>query len=56
MLRALQDLYRGQPVVLSGGVMADNAASARVLQKCGFVPGEASEAGELTYIWDAQRG
>ena len=56
MLRALQDLYRGQPVILSGGVMADNAASARVLQKQGFVPGAPSEAGEVTYIWDAERG
>ncbi|MFP3382190.1 GNAT family N-acetyltransferase [Tritonibacter sp. SIMBA_163] len=56
MLRALQDLYRGQPVVLSGGVMADNAASARVLQKNGFVRGAPSEAGEVTYTWDAERG
>ena len=56
MLRALQDLYRGQPVVLSGGVMADNAASARVLHQHSFVPGVPNEAGEVTYTWDAEPG
>ncbi|WP_416368878.1 GNAT family N-acetyltransferase [Tritonibacter mobilis] len=56
MLCALQDQLRGTHVVLSGGVMAENAASARVLQKCGFEPGEKIASGEMTYVWDAAQG
>lgn len=54
MLRAVQDLFRGSGVVLSGGVMDDNAASARVLEKAGFAG--TREGDEVIYRWDSAAG
>lgn len=53
MLSGLQALFRGQRVRISGGVMQENAASARVLLKAGFREGARNGEGEATYIWDA---
>lgn len=51
MLAALQDLLGGTGVTLAGGVMDANTASARVLEKAGFVAG--SGDGDTVYRWTA---
>jgi len=51
LLRALQDLYATQPVCLIGGVMAQNAASSRALEKTGFE--RASDGADWTYRWQS---
>jgi len=53
MLAGLQKVFRGQRVRISGGVMQENAASARVLQKAGFRRGAETQEGEVTYVWEA---
>ena len=53
MLAGLQKVFRGQRVRISGGVMQENAASARVLQKAGFRRGAETREGEVTYVWEA---
>jgi RimJ/RimL family protein N-acetyltransferase len=54
LLHAVQDLFRGSGVVLLGGVMDENAASARVLEKAGFTG--TRERGETVYRWDSAAG
>ncbi|MDC0657994.1 GNAT family N-acetyltransferase [Leisingera sp. SS27] len=49
LIGGLQAHFRGSGVTLSGGVMRENAASARVLQKSGFTPERA--AAETVYSW-----
>ncbi|KIC31919.1 GNAT family N-acetyltransferase [Leisingera sp. ANG-S5] len=49
LIAGLQAHFRGSGVTLSGGVMQENAASARVLQKAGFTPAPAGE--ETVYSW-----
>lgn len=51
LLRAVQVLFRGSGAVLSGGVMEENGASARVLEKCGFTG--TREGDETVYRWDS---
>uniref|UniRef100_UPI002B27572A GNAT family N-acetyltransferase n=1 Tax=Leisingera sp. TaxID=1879318 RepID=UPI002B27572A len=41
LISGLQAHFRGSGVTLSGGVMQQNAASARVLEKAGFTPAPA---------------
>lgn len=53
LLGGLQDSLRGSGVTLSGGVMAQNTASARVLEKAGFAAAPAQ--GETVYRWHAGR-
>ncbi|MGR3760186.1 GNAT family N-acetyltransferase [Roseobacteraceae bacterium NS-SX3] len=51
VIAALQAQFRGTGVTLSGGVMPENAASARVLEKAGF---EGTASGDETvFIWHA---
>lgn len=54
LLRAVQALFRGSGVVLAGGVMDDNAASARVLEKTGFTG--TREGDEMVYRWNSAAG
>ncbi|WP_240931648.1 GNAT family N-acetyltransferase [Parasedimentitalea denitrificans] len=54
LIAALQDRYRGTDVTLSGGVMHDNTASARLLQRAGFA-GEA-HGDETVYRWSGTQG
>lgn len=54
LLRAVQDMFRASGVVLSGGVMDENAASARVLEKAGFTG--IREGDEVVYRWDSTSG
>ena len=49
MVAALQDRYRGTDVILCGGVMHDNTASARLLMRAGFVGEERGD--ETVYRW-----
>lgn len=49
LIAGLQAHFRGSGVTLSGGVMQENAASARVLQKSGFTPEPAGA--ETVYSW-----
>ncbi|OBY24432.1 GNAT family N-acetyltransferase [Leisingera sp. JC1] len=49
LIGGLQAHFRGSGVTLSGGVMQENAASARVLQKSGFTPEPAGA--ETVYSW-----
>ncbi|MEW2911361.1 GNAT family N-acetyltransferase [Leisingera sp. JC11] len=49
LISGLQAHFRGSGVTLSGGVMQENAASARVLQKAGFTPEPAGA--ETVYSW-----
>ncbi|WP_264212872.1 GNAT family N-acetyltransferase [Leisingera thetidis] len=49
LISGLQMHFRGSGVTLSGGVMQQNAASARVLEKAGFTPAPAD--GETVYSW-----
>lgn len=49
LIAGLQAHFRGSGVTLSGGVMQENGASARVLEKAGFTP-EHSGA-EIVYSW-----
>ncbi|UWQ31713.1 GNAT family N-acetyltransferase [Leisingera sp. M527] len=51
LIAGLQAHFGGSAVTLSGGVMQENAASARVLEKAGFTP-EAAQ-GETVYSWRA---
>ncbi len=51
LLQAVQALFRGSGTIISGGVMDENAASARVLEKAGF-RGSRNGA-ETTYCWDS---
>ncbi len=54
MLQALQSQFRGQDVMLSGGVMQENTASARALLKAGFTAGPVQDGGEVIYTWTAR--
>lgn len=49
LIGGLQAHLRGSGVTLSGGVMRQNAASARVLEKAGFTPESAGD--EIKYSW-----
>ncbi|KIC07776.1 acetyltransferase [Leisingera sp. ANG-M1] len=51
LIAGLQAYFRGSGVTLSGGVMQENAASARVLEKAGFTPELAGA--ETVYSWRA---
>ncbi|WP_027259715.1 MULTISPECIES: GNAT family N-acetyltransferase [Leisingera] len=51
LLGGLLALFRGSGVTLSGGVMQENAASARVLEKAGFTPEPSGT--ETVYSWRA---
>ncbi|MCF6431831.1 GNAT family N-acetyltransferase [Leisingera sp. MMG026] len=51
LLGGLQAHFRGSGVTISGGVMQQNAASARVLEKAGFTPGPSGT--ETVYSWRA---
>lgn len=49
MICGLQAHFQGSGVILSGGVMRENAASSRVLEKAGFTPEPAGA--EIVYSW-----
>lgn len=51
LISGLQAHFSGSGICLSGGVMQENAASARVLEKAGFTPQPAG--GETVYSWCA---
>ncbi|KIC13826.1 GNAT family N-acetyltransferase [Leisingera sp. ANG-Vp] len=51
LIAGLQACFSGSGVTLSGGVMQENAASARVLEKAGFTPQPAGA--ETVYSWHA---
>ena len=51
LIGGLQAHFRGSGICLSGGVMQQNAASARVLEKAGFTP--QSAGGETVFSWCA---
>ncbi|KIC36592.1 GNAT family N-acetyltransferase [Leisingera sp. ANG-M7] len=51
LIGGLQAHFGGSGVTLSGGVMQENAASARVLEKAGFTP--SAEGDEIIYSWTA---
>lgn len=51
LISGLQAHFGGSGICLSGGVMQENAASARVLEKTGFTPQPAG--GETVYRWCA---
>ncbi|CUH98066.1 GNAT family N-acetyltransferase [Leisingera aquaemixtae] len=51
LISGLQAHFSGSGICLSGGVMQENAASARVLEKAGFTPQPAG--GETIYNWCA---
>ena len=49
LIAALQELYLGTDVTLCGGVMHDNTASARLLERAGFVAEDQGD--ETVYRW-----
>lgn len=51
LISGLQAHFSGSGICLSGGVLLENAASARVLEKAGFTP--QPSAGEMVYSWCA---
>ncbi|MEX0303034.1 MAG: GNAT family N-acetyltransferase [Leisingera sp.] len=51
LIAGLQVHFRGSGVTLSGGVMQENAASARVLEKAGFTP--EPMGAETVFCWRA---
>lgn len=54
LIAALQSHFHNSDVVLSGGVMQENAASARVLQKAGFTAQPSADSAETLYLWQAK--
>ena len=54
LIAALQDVVHGSNVILCGGVMHGNAASARLLHRAGF---QAEDQGDETeYRWSGTQG